>query len=176
MSGTRQQRQAHTAWLALRHLVRTTRADYILFLEDDLLVNRFLYSNLLNWSPLLEGRVTLAGLYNPGLKALACDVKRQAIIVDAHSIFGSQAFLMSRATASFTLKHWNEVEGMQDITMSRLAGRLKAPIFYHYPSLVQHVGRKSVWGGKFHRAADYDPNWRSAIRECREAGSDHDSA
>ena len=49
---------------------------------------------------------------------------------------------------------------MQDIKISRLAAQLDEPIFYHVPSLVQHVGKRSTWGGKFHFAADYDPLWK----------------
>jgi hypothetical protein len=45
--------------------------------------------------------------------------------------------------------------------MARLAGRLDRPLYYHVPSLVQHVGKKSVWGGFFHQAADYDPLWKA---------------
>ncbi|HTL15689.1 MAG TPA: glycosyltransferase family 9 protein, partial [Patescibacteria group bacterium] len=82
-AGERQRNQAHTAWRALRHVLRRTDAEYILFLEDDVEVNRFMFHNLQLWRPLLEGEVTLAGLYNPGLRAAACDVKRQALIVDA---------------------------------------------------------------------------------------------
>jgi hypothetical protein len=80
--------------------------------------------------------------------------------VDPESIFGSQAFLLSRETAIYVVKHWDSVEGMQDIKMSRLAARLAEPVFYHAPSLVQHVGRKSTWGGGFHRARDYDRYWK----------------
>jgi hypothetical protein len=159
---TRQESLTKNAYRALRHALQGTKADYILFLEDDVEVNRFLHSNLLNWPPLIEGRITLAGLYNPGLKTLACDVKRQAIIVDPESIYGSQAFLMSRATVSHVLKHWDEVEGMQDIKISRLVAQLGKPIFYHVPSLVQHVGKTSTWGGGFHSAADYDPLWKAS--------------
>jgi len=48
-------------------------------------------------------------------------------------------FVMSRKMAEHFVEHWWEVEGMQDIKMSRLAAQL-APIYYHQPSLVQHVG------------------------------------
>jgi hypothetical protein len=50
---------------------------------------------------------------------------------------------------------------MQDIKISRLVGRLGHPIIYHAPSLVQHTGKTSVWGGTFHRAVDFDPEWKS---------------
>jgi hypothetical protein len=49
---------------------------------------------------------------------------------------------------------------MQDIKMSRLAAKIGKPIYYHSPSLVQHVGQASVWGGSFHQSADFDADWR----------------
>ena len=51
---------------------------------------------------------------------------------------------------------------MQDIRMSRLAGRFRPPLFYHAPSLVQHLGTVSTWGGGFHEAPDFDPDWKAA--------------
>ena len=153
--------QNHTAYLALRRAGKSS-ADYILFLEDDLKFNRYLLHNLSHWQPLRDRQVTLASLYNPGLRKLACEVDRHAFIVHPESIFGSQAFLLSRDALKYVLKHWDEVEGMQDIRISRLAARLRRPIYYHCPSLVQHVGAKSVWGGYFHQARDFEPNWRAA--------------
>jgi len=155
-----QERQAHNTWLALTGALKS-KADYLLFLEDDLDFNRYLWHNLQHWVPLQKHEVHLAGLYNPGLPPLAWDVKKNAILVDHQSIFGSQAFLISRSTREFFIRHWNEVEGMQDIKMSRLAGRLGKTIFYHTPSLIQHVGLQSVWGGGFHEASDFDPDWRA---------------
>jgi len=159
------QRQTRTTFLALSYVLESTTADYILFLEDDISVNRFIHSNLLAWPPLRERRITLAGLYDPNLKVIACNVQAQAAVVDPDSIFGSQAFLFSRRTAKYFIRHWNEIEGRQDIKMSRLAVRLGSPIFYHFPSLVQHVGVKSTWGGTFHRAVNYDPTWRHSRPE-----------
>jgi len=162
----KQERQTHTSYLALRQGVNSG-AEYILFLEDDLEFNRWFHHNLLHWSPLAQRIVALGGLYNPGVKPLACDVNNHATVVDPQSVFGSQAFLISLRAAEFFLQHWSEVEGMQDIKMSRLAAKMKRPIFYHAPSLVQHLGIQSVWGGFFHQAPDYDPNWRSVGEEER---------
>ncbi len=156
----RRQHQAQTAWLALS-LSLDHRFDYLLFLEDDLVFNRHLRHNLLRWFPLRAGHITLAGLYNPGLREWACDVPHNAIVIEPRAVFGSQAFLLARPTVRFLVEHWNRVAGMQDIKMSRLAGRLKQPIFYHVPSLVQHVGRESLWGGRFHQAKDFDRSWRA---------------
>ncbi len=95
------------------------------------------------------------------MRELACDVQNHARIVDANSVFGSQAFLISRTALAYIVQHWHEVGGMQDIKISRLAGRWKMPVLYHVPSLVQHVGGKSVWGGHFHQARDFDPYWKA---------------
>jgi hypothetical protein len=158
----KEERQTHTSYLALLEGVKS-EADYILFLEDDLEFNRWFYHNVCHWPVLSQRRLTLGGLYNPGVKPLACDIKGHATVVEPQAIFGSQAFLISCRAARFFLQHWSDLEGMQDIKMSRLAGRMKKPIFYHAPSLVQHLGVQSVWGGFFHQSPDYDPQWKSVV-------------
>jgi len=160
-SENRQERQALVSYLALRHGVES-KADYILFLEDDLVFNRWLWHNLCHWAPVQERRITLAGLYNPNIRALAWAVRTNSTVMDPDYIYGSQAFLLSLSAARHIVRHWRKIDGMQDIRISRLAAQLKQPIFYHTPSLVQHVGVKSVWGGTFHRARDYDPDWKAA--------------
>ena len=153
-------RQTKTALCALQWSLGTG-ADYILFLEDDLSFNRHLRHNLERWAPLRNREVALAGLYNPNLRESAYDLRNQAVVVAPQSIFGSQAFLLSRAAVAYVVRHWDQVEGMQDIRISRLAGRLRNPVLYHCPSLVQHVGRSSVWGGPFHQAPDFDRHWKA---------------
>jgi len=156
----RQQRQTRTAWLALQRMLED-EADYILFLEDDLEFNRYLHHNLLSWGPVRRRELVCAGLYNPGLPCLAWAHREHAVVVSPQAVFGSQAILLSRAAAEHAVAHWDEVEGMQDIRLSRLAGRLAGNLWYHSPSLVQHVGRESLWGGFAHQASDYDPDWRA---------------
>jgi len=58
------------------------------------------------------------------------------------------------------LDHWERVPGMQDIKMSRLAAKGGWAIYYYAPSLVQHVGRESTWGGGYHYAPDFDPRFK----------------
>ena len=135
--------------------------DYILFLEDDLLFNSHFRHNIFDWSPVKTGTVTVASLYNPGVLELASDFKHRVRVVHPNSVYGSQAFLISTPTAKYLLKNWDEGGAGQDLKIARLAGRLKKPIFYHAPSLVQHVGLKSIWGGRFHQAADFDPDWKA---------------
>ena len=58
------------------------------------------------------------------------------------------------------LARWESVRGAQDIKISRLGGDVSA-MFYHRPSLVQHVGARSTWGGNYHWARDYSGSWRA---------------
>ena len=153
-------RQTKTAFRALQWCLGT-EADYVLFLEDDLAFNRHLRHNVQRWRPLRSRVVALAGLYNPNLRESAYDLQNQAVVVAPDSVFGSQAFLMSISAVAHVVRHWNQVEGMQDIKISRLAGRLKYPVLYHCPSLIQHVGKSSVWGGVFHQARDFDAYWKA---------------
>jgi ADP-heptose:LPS heptosyltransferase len=155
----RQKRQTACALQAL--LSAAGKADYVLFLEDDLEFNRHLRHNLHRWRPFRDRAVSLASLYNPGLCELACDRDKRARIVAPNSIFGSQALLIANKTLSHILAHWRSVTGMQDIKISRLAGRLGAPILYHAPSLVQHVGKVSTLAGPFHEARDFELEWKA---------------
>jgi len=151
---------------ALRHGL-ANGTDYVLFLEDDLKFNRSIRHNLENWAPLRHGEITLASLYNPDVRVRAVDWRNHCWAVDPASIYGSQALVLSRATVQFILEHWQEVESYPDIKMALLAARLRRPILYHVPSLVQHLGKISVWGGNFHQAADFHPGWRARrVKAC----------
>jgi hypothetical protein len=136
-------------------------ADYLLFLEDDLRFNRHLRHNLERWRFLRARRVTLAGLFNPGLRELAYDVRSHAIAVDPLGTFGSLALLISRPTADHAVRHWNLHELPLDLRLPRLAADLGLPIYYHAPSLVQHVAAPSTWGGYPYQAIDFDPSWKA---------------
>jgi len=160
------QRQLRSTRLVLKAALERN-PDYILFLEDDLLFNRHLRHNLFNWSPVKAGMVTVASIYNPKLPDLACDVTHNVRVVHPDSVFGSQALLISNRTAKYVLQNWNQGGAGQDLKMARLAGRLKKPIFYHAPSLVQHVGFQSAWGGHFHQAQDFDPEWKATPEKAR---------
>jgi len=46
-------------------------------------------------------------------------------------------------------------------TAKDAAGRA-VPIYYHRPSLVEHIGDVSTWGGRHHRAVDFDRDWRAS--------------
>jgi hypothetical protein len=159
----RQERQVHTA---LRLLQRAIAEDpeFILFLEDDLQFNKHLRYNLNHWRPLDKvqpGDHFFGSLYNPNVRELERNGDQAFFVADPESIYGSQAFILSLATAQYIVAHWEEVDGLQDFKMSRLAARL-CPTYYHVPSLVQHVGLASAWGGSYHCASDFDTEWKAS--------------
>lgn len=153
--------QAHNIWLALQGALKTD-AEFFLFLEDDLQFNRHLRHNLEAWSPMRRRKLTLASLCNRGGYALACDVKHNLTVAYPKSIEGSQAFVLSRSATQYILDHWKEERVPFDLRAPRLAARLGHPIYYHAPSLVQHVGHQSTFGGlDFKSAVDFDPEWKT---------------
>jgi hypothetical protein len=99
-------------------------------------------------------------LYDPNIRRLKCVREHSFFVADPDAVYGSQALVLSHATVRFVVERWEEVEGMQDIRMSRLASRL-GPIHYHLPSLVQHTGVESAWGGPFHATIEFDDRWRA---------------
>jgi hypothetical protein len=137
--------------------------DLCLIVEDDVQFNRNLRHNLEAWFPLRDrdgNTPFFASLYNPGQPAFWRNEAAAYFIAHAKAVWGAQAVLLSRMTAQFCLQHWGEEEGAADVRIPRLAARL-APVYYHSPSLVQHVGDASTWGGFFHQAPDFDADWRA---------------
>jgi hypothetical protein len=173
----RQERQEHNSLAALTTgLNRFPDANVLLFFEDDIIFNRHLMHNLQRWSPLRNierltpgqpqpgaRRYVFGSLYDPNVRELSCKPDENYFIADPRAVYGSQAFVMSRAMAEHFVSHWWDVQGMQDIKMSRLAALL-GPIYYHQPSLVQHVGVVSTWtdDARFHDTKYFDGNWRAA--------------
>jgi hypothetical protein len=157
----REERQTLTALHLLERAIRD-RPEFVLFLEDDLEFNRHLRHNLECWEPLRsssDGHF-FGSLYDPNIRRLESAPERSFFVADPGAVYGSQAFVLSLATAAFVVGAWEAVEGMQDIRMSRLASRL-GPIHYHLPSLVQHTGVESAWGGPYHRTAQFEPDWKA---------------
>ena len=139
-------------------------AEYILVLEDDLLFNRHLLKNLANWEPLRQGYLEYGSLYNPQIRPKACSVSGRFCVTEPRDVFGSQAFIFSRKFVQYLLAHWEDRKSPVDIRISRLAADDAKPVFYHMPSLVQHVAVKSTWGGMFHQARDFDARWETEAK------------
>jgi hypothetical protein len=157
----RQERQEETA-LRLLEEALAHDAELVLFLEDDLVFNRHLRHNLECWSPLAEAGAGhfFASLYNPSVTARSRDPGRAFFVAEPECVYGSQALLLARMTVRHAVERWHEVPGMQDVKLSRLAAPF-CSLYYHAPSLVQHVGLVSSWGGPYHEARDYDADWRA---------------
>jgi hypothetical protein len=137
-------------------------SEYILFFEDDLIFNRYLRYNLEHWPPLARtapGGHFFGSLYNPGVRVIERNDQEAFLVVDPNTVYGSQAFVLSRATVQHILAHWDSIQGMPDIRMPRIAAQVGL-IYYHTPSLVQHVGQTSTWGGQHHQTDDFMPDWR----------------
>ena len=84
-------------------------------------------------------------------------------MADPEAVYGSQAFVLSVPVAIHCLQHWHDIQGMQDIKLSRHTARMPGvPIYYHRPSLVQHnIEAGSTHGGSTHYAVDFDPWWHA---------------
>jgi len=171
----RQERQEHNALAALQTgLNKFSEAEVLLFFEDDIIFNRHLIHNLQRWAPLrnittaIPGpeptarRYSFGSLYDPTVRELEMHQDEHYFIADPEAVYASQAFVLSRATAEYCVKHWWEVPGMQDIKMSRLAAQL-GDICYHSPALVQHVGIQSTWtdDARFHDTKSFDRNFNA---------------
>jgi hypothetical protein len=114
----------------------------------------------MTWRPLLEGNVTLASFFNPGIQPLACDLLNHCLVGHPWEIRGSLAYILSRDTATYVVENWESEGGAHDIRIPRLARRMKKPLLVHCPSLVYHVGYQSTWDENFHQAIDFDRTWR----------------
>jgi hypothetical protein len=151
------------AWRDALGRAAAADADLVLVLEDDLDFNRHLRENLIGWQRLRGvGRTQpfFASLYNPGHPPMHTWIESRCHIMDPNACWGAQAFLLSPVMAQYLLARWPEVGGEPDIRMPRLAGRA-VPVYYHRPSLVEHIGDVSTWGGRHHRAVDFDRHWRA---------------
>jgi hypothetical protein len=159
----RQKRLTENMRALLRRVI-SDAPDYALLLEDDIFVNFHLRSNLQNWRPLRRREIHFASLYNPGVGVFRRFQQQNYFIADPNTVYGAQAFLLSKDCAAYCSDHFDEHIGMQDIRLSRLAARL-GPIHYFFPSLVQHVGSVSAWGGCFHSARDFDAYYSVANKQ-----------
>ncbi len=162
ISDNKQQRQVQTVFSLLKRAVQEA-SEFILILEDDLEFNHHLRHNLQCWLPLRQVRQDahfFGSLYNPNVRELVRNEGCAFFVADPAAVYGSQAIILSLATARHILDNWNSIAGMQDIKASRLAAQV-TPLYYHTPSLIQHSKVASTWGGVWHQACDYNEEWRA---------------
>jgi cephalosporin hydroxylase len=154
-------RQTRNAERALHWFLRQTDAEFALLLEDDLAFNQHIHWNLERWSPVVDGRLWFGSLYNPNIRRLSDG--HNYFLADPSACYGSQAYLLSREAVSVALQKWESVAGMQDIKLTRIISGVGQCLYYHQPSLVQHLGTESAWGGGFHQTTDFDRDWQAAF-------------
>jgi hypothetical protein len=151
-------------WWRMVTAAHETGADYCLLMEDDLELNLHIEHNLRNWAPLRSGRPDwpfFASLYNPAHAVLRRHYGQNYLVADPWAFWGAQAIVVSRTTLAYLLRFWDDEDGPPDIKMPRLQARV-GPVYYHAPSLVQHVGDVSTWGGIRHQSPDYDAKFCAA--------------
>lgn len=155
---SKQKRQTIASYYALKRAL-CKDSQWIVFMEDDLLFNKYIKHNIINWEPIKNNSLNLGSLYTPRNNSRSA-LKRGKnwYAANYRKLYGSQFYILSRLATEWIVNHWDDVQGMQDIRITRLA-RGK-PIYYHDPSLVQHMSSPSVWGGIPHQAKNFNPYWR----------------
>lgn len=154
----------HHTWRRVIRRAAEASSEFVLLLEDDLVVNRWLFENLASWPALQRvqpGGAFFASLYNPNRPFVARRPDDRCLVAEPRAAWGAQALLTTPRTARFIDSHWDEAPGNPDQRMPRLAGRV-TPVYFHSPSLVDHAQVPTTWGGIEHSAADFDPDWRAA--------------
>jgi hypothetical protein len=109
---------------------------------------------------LQDGRVTLAGLYNPRAQEMACDIANNARLMDPRGTVVGGALVISRRTLEHVVRHWHRINGPHSFRLARLAGRLQQPLYYHAPSLAQPLS-SPLPEMSSRPAIDFNPGWRA---------------
>lgn len=151
------QRQTIASYHALKVAIAKNN-PWVIFMEDDLIYNKHIAHNIINWEPISNYSLNFGSLYTPNGNRCSLEEGEYWYKADCLRLYGSQCYIMSIDAAQWIVDHWENEIGMQDIKMTRLS-RGK-PIFYHSPSLVQHRDTPSVWGGISHQAHDFDEHWK----------------
>ena len=87
------------------------------------------------------------------------DPAQRCSFADSWSVFGSYARLFTRECAAWLMPLFTLGAEHHDQQTAPLVA-LRWPLYYHAPSLVQHTGRISTWGGGgFHTASDFVEDW-----------------
>jgi hypothetical protein len=136
---------------------------FVLLLEDDLIFGSWFAANLESWEVLArvpDGGAFYASLYNPNRPYRRRVVAERYFVAEPRMVWGSQAVIVTPATARFIDRNWESAAGNPDQRMPLIAARV-TPIYFHVPSLVDHAPVPTTWGGIEHRACDFDPEFRA---------------
>lgn len=153
----------HHTWRQMIRRAARAETPFLLLLEDDVIFGRWFVHNLRSWRLLTEsapGGAFFASLYNPNRPFFLRRPEEHYLVADPRFVWGSQALVLTPATARFIDAHWDTAPGNPDQRMPLIASRVTV-IYYHVPSLVDHASVPTTWGGMGHSAADFDPDWRA---------------
>jgi len=156
-------RSINRTWRRMLERAQAEGSEFCLLLEDDLDFNVHLRCNLSRWRPLARAsadRPFFGSLYNPQRSYLLRQVAEHFIVAEPWGFWGTQGIVLSRATVGYVLREWDESQAA-DLMLARAAARV-SPLYQHVPSLVQHTGHVSTWGGIQHAAADFDRHFCAA--------------
>lgn len=151
------ERQTIAAYHALKKAMKKPD-PWIVFMEDDLIFNKHISYNIINWEPIQKEWLNLGSLYTPNNNRCSIGEGNNWYKADCLKLYGSQFFILSRLATQWAIDNWETEIGMQDIKITRLS-RGK-DIYYYSPSLVQHMPVDSVWGGVSHQAHNFDLDWK----------------
>lgn len=157
-------RHMHLVRAALE-AARQSDGELFLFLEDDVIFNRHLRFNLKSWEPIRRFQREnhfFGSIFNPGVPIRRFDRAAMWIEAEPSLAFGAQGLVISRRTVEHLVSCWGVDHSTHaDLRLARLA-ELVCAILYHCPSLIQHVGLNSLWGGIQITASDFDRDWLAA--------------
>lgn len=130
--------------------------EYLLFIEDDVEFNQFLFHNLQTWQPLTSRSLAIGSIYHsPDCAPAHQIISHDTFAADLKTVGGSQALLIRRDAVERSLQRWDEFLGMnQDLRIFHaLADREQ--LICHMPGLVQHRPVASTWGGRPHQSSNF---------------------
>jgi ADP-heptose:LPS heptosyltransferase len=133
--------------------------DFLLLLQGELIFNRHLFHNLSHWKPTRSRQAAISSLYNPDVAEFACDFKNNARVTRRFKPPGKEAILLSAEAARFLRSRAGFIKKPDDLNLTVLARKLKQPVVFHAPSLVQRGDMNAT--SEFDPAFDFDLDWRA---------------
>ena len=133
--------------------------DFLLLLQGELIFNRHLFHNLSHWKPTRSRQAAISSLYNPDVAEFACDFKNNARVTRRFKPPGKEAILLSAEAARFLRSRAGFIKKPNDLNLTVLARKLKQPVVFHAPSLVQRGDMNAT--SEFDPAFDFDLDWRA---------------
>lgn len=142
-----------------------TDYDYLLYLEDDIIINKHIYHNLTNWYPIKNGLLTFGSLFN-NFNLNPENYDNNYEIVKVGDYWGTQGCILSKTAvryilnnmdiwnSDFNVKDFDKVYGCQDVRISRTLQNLSKTIYYYVPGLVKEQDCPSTIGN----------DWRGSIK------------